>query len=289
MLRHKFTIITTIIVIAVIGFIWSFIDPIGNGAGPNEGKVPSAILTPTPDPAPSADAPNLNSTTEGKIDDATAKAKQWLSEVQKNLDNWGSKQPSTGSRTNGKIGGAWNGVTYDAAKADQRLGALTVAAPGSMSGYSRERFTHWISSNVGPDCDTRDAILLRDGTGTAMGRNCAISGTWVDPYTGTTSTTARDFDIDHVVPLAAAWRAGANTWTDAKREQYANDKLVLLTTGSGPNREKGDRTADQWKPANQSDWCSYAVRTVEIKDVYHLTVTGSEKSALSGMLDTCPA
>src|ERR671921_54093 len=58
----------------------------------------------------------------------------------------------------------------------QQLAALTVAAKGSMSGYSRDRFPHWISQ--GDDCDTRDVVLKRDGTNVKATATCKItSGT----------------------------------------------------------------------------------------------------------------
>jgi hypothetical protein len=50
----------------------------------------------------------------------------------------------------------------EASEAAAQLDALTVAGPHSMSGYSRDRFPHW--RRVDENCDTRDAVLKRDGT-----------------------------------------------------------------------------------------------------------------------------
>lgn len=55
-------------------------------------------------------------------------------------------------------------------------------------------------------CDTRDKVLVRDGTGVETGSSCSIdSGSWLSEYDGETWTQASDVDIDHMVPLKNAW------------------------------------------------------------------------------------
>lgn len=89
--------------------------------------------------------------------------------------------------------------------AKSELASLTVAAQGSQDGYSRNLFPHWIT--ISGNCDTRETILKRDGTGVVQSSSCAaISGTWVSPYDGATWTAASDLDIDHLVPLSNAWK-----------------------------------------------------------------------------------
>jgi hypothetical protein len=73
-------------------------------------------------------------------------------------------------------------------------------------------------------CNTREQVLKRDGTGVVTDSSCAAtSGTWYSPYDGATWHAASDVDIDHMVPLAEAWRSGAWAWTTAQRQAYAND------------------------------------------------------------------
>lgn len=56
-------------------------------------------------------------------------------------------------------------------------------------------------------CTTRETILKRDGTDVVQDDSCmATSGTWYSPYDSETWTQASDLDIDHVVPLANAWK-----------------------------------------------------------------------------------
>jgi hypothetical protein len=54
--------------------------------------------------------------------------------------------------------------------------------------------------------------VQRKGRYVADDSACAsTSGRWYSPYDGATWTAASDVDIDHIVPLAEAWRSGANS------------------------------------------------------------------------------
>ncbi len=172
---------------------------------------------------------------------------------------------------------------------------LEVAPPRSMAGYSREKFPHWSDADEFgweglPDasCDVRDAALIRDGQDVKVGEGCdVLSGRWRDPYAGGTYSDPSEIDIDHVVPLANAWRSGASTWEEELRERYANDPDVLLSAEAGENRSKGDKGPEAWKPPLRSAWCDYATRWIAIKAEYDLSVNPQEKSALQRMLGTC--
>ncbi|MEU4828354.1 hypothetical protein AB0H37_41415 [Actinomadura sp. NPDC023710] len=48
----------------------------------------------------------------------------------------------------------------------------------------------------------------------------AVSGTWSSLYDGATWAQCDVLGIDHMVPLAQAWRSGANTWTTARRRAF---------------------------------------------------------------------
>ena len=176
---------------------------------------------------------------------------------------------------------------------------LTVAPSGSMAGYSREAFPHWSSEAASygwtePDgsCDVRDAALIRDGEGVEIDDDCSITaGMWLDPYTGQTLTDSSEVDIDHVVPLANAWRSGASSagWSTADREAYANDPKVLLSADDAANQTKGDKGPEAWKPPNRDYWCEYSRRWIWIKSDWQLTINPAEKTALNEMLTTCKA
>ena len=169
------------------------------------------------------------------------------------------------------------------AAATVQLTKLRVAAPLSERGYSREKFPHWDSTGQG--CDTRDAILKRDAIRARVGAECRIlGGIWRDPYGGTRTHDPHSLDIDHLVPLANAWRSGARRWTTARRETYANDPRGLLAVNAGLSRQKGDDGPEQWLPPRVAFQVTYAVRWVGVKARYRLSVTRLEKSALGGLL-----
>ncbi len=174
------------------------------------------------------------------------------------------------------------------------LAALKVAAPRD-GGYHRTA-AQWGQTWYDADrngCDTRNDVLRRDLTGPELrpGSRCVVvAGTLHDPYTATTITfrkaTAAAVQIDHVVPLAEAWRSGARDWTLDQRRAYANDPLVLLAVDGPANESKGDRAPDKWRPTHGQ--CPYATRYVQIKTKWRLTVTTAERAALTKMLRVCP-
>ena len=174
------------------------------------------------------------------------------------------------------------------ATAQSQLNALTVATEGSMSGYSRDKFPHWIT--ISGSCDTRETVLKRDGTSVVTSSSCsATSGRWYSPYDGATWTAASDVDIDHVVPLAEAWRSGASAWTTAKRQSFANDlshpQLIAVT--DNVNQAKGDQDPTTWQPPLTSYRCTYARMWINVKYTWGLKLQSAEKSALQSMLNLC--
>ncbi|MEU4448349.1 HNH endonuclease family protein [Actinosynnema sp. NPDC050801] len=168
------------------------------------------------------------------------------------------------------------------------LAALRVATEGSTSGYSRDLFPHW--STVSGACNTRETVLKRDGTNVVTDSSCAAtSGRWYSPYDGATWTQASDVDIDHVVPLAEAWRSGAASWTTSRRQSFANDLTnpQLIAVTDNVNQAKGDQDPALWKPPLTSYWCTYAKMWTRAKYKWGLTVNSAEKSALQTMLGRC--
>ncbi|MGC4798712.1 HNH endonuclease family protein [Micromonospora saelicesensis] len=175
----------------------------------------------------------------------------------------------------------------DGGNAAEQLSQLTVATAGSMKGYSRERFPHW--RDTGKNCDIRDSILQRDGKDVKLSGCNVVGGRWESVYDGRSFSDPSDVDIDHMVPLANAWRSGADEWDNAKRGDFANDttRPQLFAVSASSNRAKGDQDPSQWKPANRSYWCKYAQDWVTVKHYWRLTVTTAEKAALTDMLEGC--
>ncbi|MDX3057171.1 HNH endonuclease family protein [Streptomyces sp. NE06-03E] len=168
------------------------------------------------------------------------------------------------------------------------LSQLTVSAEGSSSGYSRDKFPHWITQSGA--CNTREVVLKRDGTGVVQDSSCAAtSGSWYSEYDGATWTAAADLDIDHMVPLAEAWRSGASGWTTAQRQSFANDltRPQLIAVTDNVNQSKSDQDPGEWLPSRAAYRCTYARAWVHVKHYYGLSVDTTEKSALQSVLNGC--
>lgn len=158
---------------------------------------------------------------------------------------------------------------------------LRVAPDGPAAGYRRAVFGDgW--APTAPGCDTRDVVLARDLTGETVRHGCdVVSGTLRDPYTGRVVTgPARALDVDHVVPLALAWRTGAAGWTADERERFANDPANLRTTLAAENRAKGDAGPEEWLPA--VDRCGYVRTFAAVVERYRMTVTVARLDAIEG-------
>lgn len=180
-----------------------------------------------------------------------------------------------------------------------KLKELRLRADTSMTGYSRDKFRHWSDAQEygwrlpsgTPDpgsCDVRDAALIRDGRRVRVGSGCYVKrGRWRDPYTGNLYYRPSDIDIDHMVPLAEAWRTGAKRWSAAKRERFANHRRAVLAVEDNANASKGDREPEEWKPPRKRYWCTYAKKWINVKHRWKLTATRAEKRALRNMLGTC--
>lgn len=175
-----------------------------------------------------------------------------------------------------------------AATAQTELDGLRVAGETSSSGYDRDEFPHWHA--VEANCNTREMVLRRDGTGVSVGNDCyPTSGRWTSPYDGDAWTRPSDVDIDHVVPLAEAWRSGASRWTTARREAFANDldSPQLIAVTDDVNQAKGDKDPSDWKPPRSGYHCTYARMWIRSKHRWGLTLQSGEQRALQSMLDRC--
>jgi hypothetical protein len=183
-------------------------------------------------------------------------------------------------------GGSAGGAAT-AAEAKAQLENLRVAKAGSMRRYSRDKFPHWRST--GDNCDVRDTVLKRDGTKVKVSGCNVVAGTWRSVYDDRTLDSPTEVDIDHVVPLANAWRSGASAWTTDRRGDFANDidRPQLVAVSQTSNRAKGDQDPSTWKPKATAVWCEYAADWIAVKSHWELSVTTQEKAALTDMLERC--
>ena len=166
-----------------------------------------------------------------------------------------------------------------------------IPARPRVLGYSRDRFGDgWGMQITGLGiCDTRNLLLVQTfggatGGGASDGRSGGRGGGGaarrsaapqnLDPYTHR-PMDRHGVDIDHIVPLAAAWDLGAYAWPEAQRRKFANDTLRnLVVTSSAVNREKSDATLSQWLPP--VDQCGYCARFVRVVGDYGLALTAAD-------------
>ncbi|WP_421868152.1 HNH endonuclease family protein [Marinobacter adhaerens] len=168
--------------------------------------------------------------------------------------------------------------------------------PKGMSGYeSSQRYTSravvmgaqdYERRKFGPGWDDADgdcqnsraeALIAQSSTQVRFAdeRRCrVITGRWISPFTGNVIQNASDIDIDHVVPLKWAWDHGANTWSDDKRERFANDPVNLWSVELSLNRQKGAQGPEDWLPP--AGRCQYVSRFVRIVKAYKLEPSEAE-------------
>jgi hypothetical protein len=118
-----------------------------------------------------------------------------------------------------------------AGQARVELAELKVAPHGSMSGYSRDKFSHW--AEQGENCNTRETVLERDGTDVTRDDECrAVSGKWVSVYDGKTRPA----------------------WSSAGKARTSTDRPLLVTDRSlSPGqRVDGDRPTAPSRPVRGS-------------------------------------
>ncbi|GHE49012.1 hypothetical protein GCM10017673_58230 [Streptosporangium violaceochromogenes] len=176
-----------------------------------------------------------------------------------------------------------------AAPARRMLARLKVARPLSIRGYSHRRFQPRWAHHRGR-CDVWETVLARGGRGVRRNADChPVKGVWYSVYDGKSLRSTQQIDVDHVVPLAYAWRSGARRWSQARRRAFANDltRPELVVVSHSANIAKGGQGPQSWRPSRRGYWCRYASSWITVKHHYRLFVTREEKVALLNMLRTC--
>ena len=181
--------------------------------------------------------------------------------------------------------GEWSAVNV--------LAKMEVREKDTSAKYVRKDFYSNWSTYEG--CDMRNVILKRDLKETVLEECIVVSGVLDDPYTGKTinfvrgTGTSSAVQIDHVVALSNAWGTGAMKLDKEQRHALSQDPLNLLAVDGPANSKKSDKDASEWLPENLDFRCEYVARQISVKFKYVLWVTEAEKSAMEGVLETCPS
>ncbi|MGX1881198.1 HNH endonuclease family protein [Streptomyces sp. NPDC055287] len=167
---------------------------------------------------------------------------------------------------------------------------LPIAAEDN-AGYNAGKFTHWTDPDQ-DGCDTRAEVIIAEATTppTIDGRCTITGGAWHSYYDKRDHTGAGALDVDHLVPLAEAWRSGASAWSAEERQRYANDMAdprVLAAVTAAEKRRKGDRDPARWEPSDDSADCRYIAEWAAVKGRWKLSVDAAELAALQNMVVEC--
>lgn len=183
-------------------------------------------------------------------------------------------------------------VTSDAGAPALLAGLRVAAIDPDLPDYRRADFGDgWAYDHV-TGCNTRERVLADESLAVPIvdDRCKPLSGRWVSLYDGVATSSPADLEIDHLVPLAEAWRSGAATWTPDRRLAFANDLSdpnTLVAVTSRTNRSKSDSPPQDWLPPDPEARCPYVQRWVEVKARWDLSVTVPEKATLATVLAGC--
>lgn len=149
----------------------------------------------------------------------------------------------------------------------------TIPQRHTVLGYDRTAFGPGWGRPAGETCGTREVVLAA-----AFSADCAVPwAQWdahavapiTDPYTGKPLLPG-EVEIDHILPVSAAWDLGAHAWTPAQRVAFYNDTRNLVAVASDVNQSKGDKLPSEWMPPNSRAGCAYGRRLVGVAKHYAL-------------------
>ena len=217
-----------------------------------------------------------------------------------NVDQFGQRTNEVAGPALDLSGKMLDGYFSDSGEANndvalQVLDTVPELATARIPDYDRELFgTPW-SDVDGNGCNTRDDILARDLVDIILDDDsCTVlSGVLADPYTGDNidfergAKTSGAVPIDHIFALSSAWEAGAHSWTDQKRLEFANDPDNLLAVDGPTNSSKSDKTPAYWLPENTDFECTYVAQYVYVASTYSLGISSNDRSTMSRILKDC--
>ena len=191
------------------------------------------------------------------------------------------------------------------AQAKDSLAELKTRESLPTKEYDSKEYAQWADLD-GDGCDTREEVLFRDlKVRESDGTNCGLkSGTGFNYYSAdteryliyvptiskddnTSTTSNKAIQIDHIVSKKNAWDNGGSNWTDEKWKKFVNYENNLIATYAYDNTSKGSKDATEWLPSNKKYHCLFAVKQIETKAEFELTVTEPERNKLSELLGTC--
>lgn len=193
-----------------------------------------------------------------------------------------------------QLDGSKHYVVKDSGNTIQFLTWTTINAPAPkpVEKYVRKKhFGIWIDFPSDDTClTTRGLVLERESQAPLQFHEeypCYVAqGLWHDKYTNAEYTSAKDIEIDHVVPLKNAYLSGASEWNWPKRCAYFNfigNDTHLVPIQDKANSDKLDRGPDRWMPPNPEYHCQYLSNWMRVKTIWGLRISESEGAAIRKM------
>ena len=106
-------------------------------------------------------------------------------------------------------------------------------------------------------------------------------------YTGKTC----DFiNIDHIVSLKDAHESGAASWSDSKKQTFANDRRNHFPSCGRVNSSKGSAAPKDFLRRSSDGkgldykivrWCEYVIKYHSVKQAYGLSLIANDRTLLS--------
>jgi hypothetical protein len=156
----------------------------------------------------------------------------------------------------------------------------------AIGAYNRDSWKHW--SDL--DKDGRDTRyeMLEDNSKTKVikdKKGKILRGQWVGVYTGRVLNKTGQVHVDHVVPLSYVSKAGGRSWSNIKKEIFANDKANLVLSFASANISKSDKGPEDWMPVIKSIHCSYLSQWIIVSNKYDISLTQRTKTYIASRTD----
>ena len=110
-------------------------------------------------------------------------------------------------------------------------------------------------------------------------------------YTG----KACDFiNIDHIVSLKDAYESGAASWSDSKKQTFANDRANHVPSCGRVNSSKGSTAPKDFLRRSRDGkgleykiikWCEYVLTYYKVKEKYGLSIVSNESRLFTACSD----
>lgn len=170
---------------------------------------------------------------------------------------------------------------------------LAVAAIAwTASAYRRSEWRHWTDADG--DCqDARQEVLIAESLVpvTLDAARCRVMrGQWLDVYGGEVYTDPKQLDVDHLVSLGAAHRAGGWRWNRQRKMEYANyqdDPWHLIAVSASLNRQKSDKGPAQWLPPRVAFRCSFVNHYAQVAVRWNLRLPQTDRAVIAKIRASC--